>query len=144
MRFRNYIYTLGFIIAAGSIFAQGPGRERGKMRDQLESNRIAFFTQFLRLTSEQAKSFWPIYNEMRDSEQKLRSEFKIPIDIDSMNDEEVSTYLDEWKTQEQTILDNRSKYIAEIRTVITDRQVVRMLNAERMFKERLLKRLRKP
>jgi hypothetical protein len=50
--------------------------QRGKMRDRIEPMKIAFITQKLNLTAEEAQKFWPVYNKFSDELQKLRSTTK--------------------------------------------------------------------
>lgn len=53
------------LVAATALFAQSkPGREMRKgWNDQLQSEKIAFFTTEIQLTPQEAASFWPVYNQ---------------------------------------------------------------------------------
>ena len=51
-----------------SAFAQ-----RGeKMNERIKAQKIAFITEKLSLTSEEAQEFWPIYNEIEAKKETLR------------------------------------------------------------------------
>ena len=53
-----------------SLFAQS-GKLSDEKRKEFEAQKIAFFTQEMELTPEEAVVFWPLYNEMQ---QKMRVE----------------------------------------------------------------------
>ena len=54
-----YILAIVFIVFLKNTQAQENRRE------EIESFRIAYFTKQLNLTPEEAKKFWPVYNEMQ-------------------------------------------------------------------------------
>jgi Spy/CpxP family protein refolding chaperone len=43
------------------IFAQGPPADGGDKGEKIEALRIAFITQELQLTPQEAQKFWPVY-----------------------------------------------------------------------------------
>lgn len=53
-----------------SLFAQS-GKLSEEKRKEFEAQKVAFFTQEMDLSPEEAAVFWPLYNEMQ---QKLRVE----------------------------------------------------------------------
>lgn len=53
-----------------SLFAQS-GKLSEDKRKEFEAQKVAFFTQEMELTPEEATKFWPLYNEMQ---QKMRVE----------------------------------------------------------------------
>ena len=53
-----------------SLFAQS-GKLSEDKRKEFEAQKVAFFTQEMDLTPEEATKFWPLYNEMQ---QKIRVE----------------------------------------------------------------------
>src|ERR1700759_1951829 len=65
-------------------------------KDKIETMHIAYLSQRLNLTSAQAEKFWPIYNEFRAEQDKLRKERMDNMQtvrkaggIDSMSDADV-------------------------------------------------------
>jgi hypothetical protein len=56
------------VLSTAGIFAQNPGNER------LDSYKIAFFTQRLKLTPSEAEKFWPIYNDYQERKAKIQQE----------------------------------------------------------------------
>ena len=64
---KKTILTLLFALIAtiGAFAQQGPppaGEKKYPSPDEIMSQKIAFFTQELDLTPEEAQKFWPVYN----------------------------------------------------------------------------------
>ncbi len=113
----------------------------GDRKDKIEAFRIAFFTERLNLTSDEAEKFWPIMNEFRDARQKLNEQYKSDKDIDSMSDAEVEQFILRSVEQDQRELDLKKEYLARFRKVLPARKVARLQGIERDFKEELLKKI---
>jgi hypothetical protein len=56
------------ILSSLRVSAQNPNLEK------LNSYKIAFFTQKLNLTSQEAEKFWPLYNDYQDRKNKIQVE----------------------------------------------------------------------
>ena len=69
--------TIKFGILVLLLFAQfSLIAQKVKIKDRIEPLKIAYITQKLGLTSEEAQKFWPVYNKFNDDLQKLRSSTK--------------------------------------------------------------------
>ena len=53
-----------------SSFAQ----RNGIIKERIKAQKVAFITEQLSLTSEEAQGFWPIYNEFEETTDKIRSQ----------------------------------------------------------------------
>ena len=114
----------------------------GDRKEKMEAFRIAFFTEKLNLSSEEAKNFWPIMNEFRDARQKLHEQYDTNKDVDSMSDSEVEQFIIRSVEQDQRELDLKKDLIGKMRKVLPARKVARLQGIEREFKEELLKKIR--
>lgn len=126
-------------------FAQ-PGDGGGnpeRRKEKMEAFRVAFFTERLSLNEEEAKGFWPIWNEFRDARQKLHDQYGPEKDIDSMTDREVEEHINKSIEQDQRELDLKKEYLARLRKVLPPRKVARLQGIERDFKQALLQKLSK-
>ena len=122
------IYCLSFVQAQ----SDRPIEER------IEAQRIAFITQKVNLTPQEAQSFWPIYNEYREKEKQIKSNRSDRFEILDMDEADAVTYLDKILVLEQEELDLKTQYIEKLKSVISAKKIIRFYAAERMFKERLL------
>ena len=119
-----------------------------KKRKKIESQKIAFITKALDLSSEEAQVFWPVYNnfsdEMKTIKEKRREVFsKARENRSSLTEKEIGNIIDERLIMEQEILDLKVKYNKEFQKVISNRQISALYHAEEEFKKELLNRIKK-
>ena len=60
---KNIIIVIGLLLVGVSTFAQG--KLTDEKRKEFEAQKVAFFTQQLDLSPDEAAVFWPLYNEMQ-------------------------------------------------------------------------------
>ncbi len=131
---KRYIIAFTFMGMAAFSMAQD-----GRLQDRIEAQRIAFITEQLQLTPEEAQQFWPVYNEYRDKEIALNKE-KIPTrGMALMNDQEAADHLDKILDIEQQVLTAKIDYTNQLKRVLSPRKILKLYAAERQFKERLLR-----
>lgn len=119
----------------------------GKMKDRIEPLKIAFITQKLNLTAEEAQKFWPVYNKFSDDLQKLRSSTKDKLadelsELATMSDADAEKTLQEMVNFRINEAELIKKYAAEFKKVLPVKKVVMLYKAENDFKRELLKKLK--
>ncbi len=75
MQIRSCITPILILCTAVMLPAQPPMMNK-EARERIEAQRIAFITDQLHLTPDEAARFWPIYNEYKDGLKDLRDEFE--------------------------------------------------------------------
>ncbi|HAA14244.1 MAG TPA: hypothetical protein DCE41_22145 [Cytophagales bacterium] len=125
-------------------WAQPGGGPRGERRQQIESARIAFITQKLDLTPEQAQQFWPIYNELEDKRQELRKSMRDSrMDAGTeLSEEEASEMIVAFQDMRQKELNLEKAYSERMLGVISARQVLKLMRAEEEFRQYVIQQLR--
>ena len=113
-------------------------------RERLEALKVAYLTQELYLTPEEAQQFWPLYNEMaqkmRDVRKEQRSNRKgAKENFDSMSDAELSYAIDKELEYEQQELDLKKEYNAKFKKILPIKKVAKLHMAETGFRRELLK-----
>jgi hypothetical protein len=93
--------------------------------EKIRSLKIAFITQKLQLTPDEAQKFWPIYNQY---DQEIRQ-----LQLNDNNGPVIEN--------EEKLLNIRKKYLGSFEKVIGPQKVNRLFNAERDFREILIRRL---
>lgn len=131
------------LMAGATAFAQPP-HDDGDKKEQIEAMRVAFITQQLNLTREEAQKFWPVYNEYRDGLNAMRKERheaykKYKADFASLTDKEYAEYADNEIIFRQRELDLMKKYHAEFKSLLPVKKVALLYRAENEFKKTLLK-----
>lgn len=145
-RYITPILMLLLMVFSFDAYSQPPRGQRGQKRERVKQLKIAYFTEELDLSEEEAEKFWPIYNEM---EEKIRAEKKkartatesIKNGIDSMSDSEVESKMKE--TLDARIKESQLQkdYLVKIGNVIGFKKAAKVVSLEAQFKRELVKRL---
>ena len=142
---RTGIIQLIFIFLSLALFAQnGPRKDQ---KEKIEEVKIAFITKELDLSPDEAKSFWPIYNEMED---KMRAERKVrrkagkslKDNFESMSDAEIQSKTTEILDSEIKEAQLKKEYTEKIASAIGYKKATKLLSLEQRFKRELLQKLK--
>jgi hypothetical protein len=146
-----YNYSMkNLIIAALLLFpffvsAQGSG---GK-NNEIETYKIAYITEKLGLSSEDAKVFWPIYNDWQKEQDALRKErfqkmisFRKINEIEELSDTEVQTLITNDFEMKQKELNLDKKYYYRLKAHLPIKIVGKYFRAQEAFKREILSRYR--
>lgn len=105
--------------------AQDNNNNDDQRADKIEALKVAFITQKLNITSEEAQRFWPVYNRYEtEMHQALKNNNNDVID----NDEK--------------ILNIRKKYRAEFSNTLGPDRVNNLFKSENEFRSVLMRKLR--
>ena len=114
---------------------------KGENKEKLEAMRVGYLTSRMKLTSEEAQKFWPIYNEMRAELEKLDKPNTTGKAPENMTEAELRELINRQLSIEEAKLAIRRKYADKFLQVIPAIKVVRLQQAERDFKKVLLERI---
>ena len=147
-----FISAFLLTLAASPMTAQErrqDGGNRNKWEESMRAEKIAYFTEALERTSEEAEKFWPVYNKCEKEKQKaFDSQMKALRSLDAAvkenkSDNEISSLL---KTYIDS-LDKRNeidrKYIPEYQKIISDKKVAKLFLTEEYFRRHQLNKLKK-
>lgn len=125
-------------------FAQGP---RGG--EKLEARKVAWLTTKLDLSTEDAKIFWPIYNDYVREQSALRKEraqkmisFRKLKEIEDLDDEEIQTLILNDFNFRQRDLNIERKYYNKFKTSLPIKTVGKFYRAQEAFKKEILQQYR--
>lgn len=127
------------IIGVCATLSAQPNAER--RNERVQALRIAIFTEVLQLTPEEAQGFWPIYNEYLDKREALVQQYRPAKQLDAMSDTEVEEQIKRHFEQQQRELDLEKEVFQKLRKVLPLRKIAKIPQAEREFRESLLKKL---
>ncbi len=102
--------------------------------ERIHAIKVAYITDKVQLTSEQAAEFWPVYNRFEDELFSTRRKYIKNVD-------DIETAKDDLELQ-QEMLDIRKKYQREFLKIISEQQLNELYIAEREFKKMLLQQLK--
>ncbi len=112
-------------------------RRNPKVHEKIKAARIAFITDKVALTPDQAEKFWPLYHEFTKKRKELRKELKEAL-IEGKNREDLPAIDLKLRQQE---LDLEKKYSNQFLKVISPEQLINLHEAEHEFKRLLLRRI---
>lgn len=128
------------------VLAQRNGGDRG---DEIEAYKIAFLTQKLDLSPDEAKIFWPIYTSWQKQQADLRKErqqkmisFRKISEIEELSDSEVQTLIQNDFAMRQRELNLDVYYYRKLRTSLPIKIVGKFYRAQEAFKRELLNKYR--
>lgn len=145
----KYIYPILFVLAfTVTSFAQktnnGDMRKerRDRIESRIESQKVAYITQKLELTPEEAQQFWPIYNEFQAKMKELRYQSRLDLQIEDISENEANSFLDKLMNQEQNEVDLRKQYFNKLKSVVSVKKVAQLYVLEKKFREEILATIR--
>ena len=133
------------LLACVSLQAQN-GKESVKHK-QIEAQKVTFITQSLDLSPKEAQQFWPLYNEMKKKQHaiiySMRKTYKScrVKNHKKCSDSEILAKCDSVFMCEKQLLDNKIEYFNKFKKVLPAKKVHRLLNIEKDFNKKLIKRL---
>lgn len=118
--------------------------------EKIEASKIAFFTQKLDLSADEAKIFWPIYNDYQKEQDALRSDrmrsmisFRRVTEIDDLTDAQIQTLIAGDFDYKQRDLNIEKKYYARFKASgLSIKQIGKFYRAQEAFKKELLSHYR--
>jgi hypothetical protein len=142
---RGLSLALSLVLLSTLAFAQGDRFNNEK----IEAAKIAFFTQKLDLSADQAKVFWPIYNDYQREQDALRKahfqkiiSFRKVKEIDEMTDAEVQAFIFNDFDFKQRDLNVEKKYYNKLKASLPIKTVGKFYRAQEAFKRELLNQFR--
>lgn len=120
-----------------------PGARRQERLSQLENARIAYLTEKVALTPDQAQKFWPLYNEFITKRRDLSRRLRLlrPTNPDGLTDQQIKDNLNQSFALRQQEIALEKDYFERFQRVISVRQVGRLALAERQFTREILQRV---
>lgn len=145
MKTAKLLSTLAFLF---TIVAMSQPRLNQK-REQIKALKIAYITDELKLTPEEASKFWPLFNAYEEKQKNFRKE-RIrsfmdqsgTVDVDKMNEKEAVTILNDIENSEEDAFNNRKKFVASLKPILPATKILKLKKAEEGFNKKLLKQFR--
>ncbi|WP_255897473.1 hypothetical protein [Rufibacter sediminis] len=137
-----------FFLLTGTVsVAQGQKKETPEERkariEKIETAKIAFITDKVNLSGEQAQRFWPVYQEHDRKRNDLRQKSR-PYkeqNLNALSDDQIQAGLEARLDLRQRELDLEKEYMDKYLRIISPKQLALFYRAEREFTKLLLERL---
>ena len=133
--------SLMVLMMTTMLYAQ-PGVRREMMQDRVEAQRIAFITQKLQLTPDEATKFWPVYNEYKEKQQDIRRSAVPERNIMDVTDAEAARIIEQHFATEESILRLKREYYDKLKNAIPPRKIARLAGVEMEFNRNVLEQIK--
>ena len=118
-------------------------------KDKIKALKVAFLTERLELTQEEAQKFWPVYNAYDDIVRQVRFEdlrkihMEIKDNIATLSDERSSELLIKIASAQKRLHDEEVKLNSKLKKIISPKKIIQLKVAEEDFKHKLFEQWKK-
>lgn len=136
------ILLLSLLITALSFGAMAQTETaRNQTEQKVEAQRVAYITNKLELSPQEAQSFWPVYNQYKRDEKQLKRSLRRPGSIHLMTDVEIEEYIDDMIDVEEKKVQLMRQYYLDLKKVLPVRKIANLVKAEREFTQMVVRRM---
>lgn len=147
MKITKILPLLIAFISLNVIAQDGPFTR--KKKEQIKALKVAFITDELSLTSDEATKFWPLFNAFEDKQQEIKKQklkgYLNKIDDDSfdkLSEKDASTMLAQIESTEDELYKLKKKFATALKGVISPVKILKLKKAEEKFNRKLLQQYR--
>lgn len=133
--------TLIFVVLTLNAFGQ-----RKERQERIEALKVAFITEKLELTPEEAQKFWPVYNAIEEEKKALRKEgqkMRKGLDFESLSDADANKLLKDFLGLENRKHNLHTKQVNDLLKVIPAKKIILLKAVEDQFNKRMLDEIKK-
>lgn len=132
-----------------SVSANAQNKPNRLTAEEIKSQKVAFFTQTLQLTSREAEKFWPIYNEYwsnldnaRCLKMKSLRKLNEALKDDNNSTQEINNLADDYLNKRKQEESLTYIFYNDVKRVIPDKKAAKIFQAEESFRIMLIRQLR--
>lgn len=154
MKAKTFIMFIAMVaITMNAISQQKTPMAKKDQREAIQAQKVAFLTQKLNLTPEEAQIFWPVYNQCQKELGALRErpkgtdaqnkgERNQKPNIDEMSDKEVEDMMKNELNKRRKAIDIHESCINKYKKVLPIKKVAKLHDAEKQFRRELLNKMK--
>ena len=127
-------------IALSSIFTNMKAQEDRK--EQIERLRVAFISEELDLSSEEAQVFWPVFNTFRDQRRELEKDIRRIRQLEEkapLSEQDVLRLNKKVSENRRSIIRIEEQLIIDLMPILGPERTLKLMSIESEFKKRILK-----
>lgn len=138
---RTFILFSLLLLFSIKSFAQTDKVEKLK---QLQKQKINYFNERLNLSDQEARKFWPVYNDYQNRKNLIAQERRSTTtyflkNSENMSEEEISELLEKYINYEQRETKLLEVYTNKFREFLPEKKVIKVFILEVQFRQWLLK-----
>lgn len=140
---KRIITPLLLFVLCFSSYAQSGGRD---WRQQIKAQKVAFITEQLSLTPQEAQNFWPIYNAFEDKLNNIRRNdekaIRDAMKNDGLTEKEAKDVINQFLAVENKKHLAKQQLIKDLGNVISPQKIIKLKIAEDAFNRKLMETYR--
>lgn len=118
---------------------------------KIKALKVAFITEKLNLTEQEAIKFWPVYNKFEEkihdlysiSRRDIRTEIEKLGGIEKLTESQAKVITDKMLALDKAEYEIQVDYYKEMRNVISNKRIIILQNTERDFNKKLFTRYKR-
>lgn len=134
---KHILLTIVAFVFVSQVFAQ-----RNINPERIKAQKVAFITERLNLSADEAQKFWPIYNAFEDETNDIRQndlrEVRQAMRRGNLSDSEAQQLLDKFMAAEDKLHQAKKELVNDLKSVLPAQKIIGLKAAEDAFKQRLL------
>lgn len=130
------------LIVANFSFAQGFKEKKEKIK----ALKVAYITEKLDFTTDEAQKFWPIYNTFDEKQFEIRhNKMKAIIKkieeggMDNISEKEAQNLISQMENSEDELHNLKKKFMQDLQKVIPAKKIILLKKTEEEFNRKLLR-----
>jgi hypothetical protein len=144
---KSLLIIMASMLFASTLFSQQGQRGGRQGHEQVEAEKIAFFTRTLELTTREAREFWPVYDEFEEQRKALVRErhmlsMSFAENYQKLGTRESGEIADRYINLQVKETDLAVEFHEKFKQVLPPAKVMRLYQAENEFRMQLLRRIR--
>jgi hypothetical protein len=132
---KNIVFI--FIVVLTTISA---ATGQARIKEKVKSHKVAYISEQLALTENEAQKFWPIYNAYQGEMEDLRISQNIKFSPD-MSDAQAEELMDNMLVLRGKEIEVQRKYIKKFKTAISPRKTALLFKADREFQGKIISKI---
>jgi hypothetical protein len=124
---------------------------REESREKIKALKIAYLTEQLSLTTEEAQKFWPIYNTFDKEQNDLRINYKSAIrksiksieEIDNLNEADAKKLIALKLLTDKQLYESQKNFISKMNGILSAKKIIKLQISEMEFAIKLMRKYRK-
>ena len=139
-----------------SLFLMGYAQDKQEQdhhktkREKIKALKIAFITEELKLTSEEAEEFWPIYNKYEQAKQRFHKEKRTIYlsqiknkDLSEIDENRANNLLKKLNFLQKELLESETNFYQSIKSVLSSKKILILKISEEKFHRKLMHEFKK-
>jgi hypothetical protein len=119
-------------------------------RDKIKALKIAYLTEQINLTTDEAQKFWPIYNAYIKEQIKIRNNYRdtlrknsIKNKVSSLDENEAKKLVNLKLQTDKDLYESQIKFVKKVVGVISYKKIIQLQIAEMEFGRKLMRKYKR-